>query len=142
MEGPRVNDPERTVGTRAGRVGEVPAVVAHGNRHDQPVGKLGEGRLNPANSLGRRHHDGRCCTEEASHTRRLQPPVQRGGIDRHLVQCPRVPEVGHPRLAQTTRQRRGCLGRHVRRHDRVDGIDVLDLEAGGDGFPNPPFRPR
>ena len=75
-------------------------------------------------SLRRAHDDSGRALEAAPHLPQLEPAMQSGRIDRHIVERPRVSQIRHPRGASGGRYPGARFGRLVRRDHRINERDV------------------
>ncbi len=121
----RMHDPELPRIVRRNRaVREVRRVVAVRDRNDRPIPQLRKRLSNLTRSLRRAHDDRRRRPQQPTHRGNRQPPMNPRRINHHLVQRPRIAQVGDPADAQCARQRGAALRGGVGRHDRVDDVDV------------------
>ena len=138
----RVHDPEGAVRAVRRRAVEVLRREAVRDRHDGPVREPRELRQQPPHGLRCAHHDRGGRSELLAHPRQVAPAVEGARVHHHLVQRPRVPEVGHPRLAEPARELGAGVRGVVRLHPDVDQVDVTGgLRAQLRTALDPPPRP-
>ena len=119
------DDPERAV--RCGRpvAVEVLGREAVRDRDDGPVRELGERcRAAARTASGVLITIAAAVPQLRAHPRQVAPAVERARVDHHLVERPRVAEVGHPRLAEPPRELGARERRVVGLHPDVDQVDV------------------
>jgi hypothetical protein len=68
--------------------------------------------------------------------------VESGRKDHHLVESPRIAQIGHPWLPESLREASSCLGRGVRLHPDIDQIGPgPGFQAEPKALVGPPLRP-
>ncbi len=138
----RVHEPERAVRALRRRAVEVLRREAVRDRHDRPVREPRELRQQPPYGLRCAHHDRGGRSELLAHPRQVAPAVEGARVHHHLVECPRVAEIGHPRLAEPARELGAGVRGVVGLHPDVDQVDVAgDPHAQLRAAVDPPLRP-
>ncbi len=123
-----VHDPEGVVLSLRHRPGEVARVEAVRDG-DDGRGHLGE-LPDEARSLLRVHDDRGRRGEELPHAAELAAAVEPARVHLHLVERPRIAEVGDPRNAEPRGDAGGDEARLERRHRRVHQIGGFPLNSG------------
>jgi len=137
-----VDDPERLAGPRRRRRDEVGGLVADRDR-GHAAGELGHRRLHALGRLGGGHDHRRRGRQGPPHLAEHARVVQAGRLRAHLVERPRVLEIGHP--GQPERLRHAGTGerRLVRQARRVDDIGAAPYPfAQPAALVDPPVDPR
>ena len=138
----RVHDPEGAVRALRRRAVEVLRREAVRDRDDGPVRETRELRQQPSHGLRCAHHDRGGRSELLAHPRQVAPAVEGARVHHHLVQRPRVAEIGHPRLAEPARELGAGVRGVVGLHPDVDQVDVTGgLRAQLGAALDPPLRP-
>ena len=104
--------------------------------------RAGELRQQPPHGLRCAHHDRGGRSELLAHPRQVAPAVEGARVHHHLVQRPRVAEVGYPRLAEPARELGAGVRGVVGLHPDVDQVHVTrsahaQLRAAVDPPPRP-----
>ena len=127
-----VDDAEDALLARCGSSGEIVGIKSVRDRDHDPAAELRERVQHAGHSLGRVHDDGCRLPQRRPHTAAVGDPVCRRRIAPHLVERPRVLEVGDPRNAETVCEavdRRSCVVGDELADDDVYSSGRIELEA-------------
>ena len=120
-----MHDSEAVVVSLRPRALEVERVEAVRDRVDRRVSKLGKRLADTRCGFWRVHDDRARRRERRAHSRELAAPVQGARVDHHLVERPRIEQVGDPRLSGDARQPGSWLRAVVWLHLDVDQVGRL-----------------
>ena len=104
------------------RAGEVVPVEPDRDAGDRPIGQVGQRATDGGGGLRRRGHDRRGAGQRPAHRAQVEGALDRRRVQAHLVERPRVLEVGDPRHAELGGEPRAGQRRLVRSAGREHDV--------------------